>query len=409
MTQVHANNSQSNDITSEATDSTGHFDVRSLLKSTVEGKDPEQAAYGKSGVISDSEASTEFDKEVSESSSPLDDLMASTDETEEVTETEDSQEAASSESEDNETDNSELSDLVNDREDSEVKADIETVKLKMKDDKGRPQKLEVNYSDRKLIKRKFIEAAGMRKFQSERDAIKKDFTDIQSKYTELNDVYSKLDETFKKEGVKGLVNLLGQGDDPWKAAVDEELKHRDYINGLSPQEKYQLEVEEKQKAYEAQIQSERAKREEFEKKMAEKEEMALRQSLEAKLQPAFDRYRFAGKLNDAVVEHQFDEAIWNKVTSRLNEYPDEVELTQAIVDKEFRTVANNFRKMLNQQAEQKVKTTIEKKKADAGKRAQVAAKKGLSSNADKRKFVEDIQSGNIKDAFSAMFSGKVKL
>lgn len=392
-------------------DAQGNFDTMALLRATVSGQDPEEAAYGRTGVIT-GDAAAEFDEETS--NSPLDDLMAGAeadayDDTGEEAAALD-EDAASSESEQDDADSEpSLLDKLDSDKAEEPALDIETVTLKMRDEKGRPQKLEINYSDRDLIKRKFIEAAGMRKFQAERDTVKKEMADIQTRYEELNSVYSKLDEAFQKDGVKGVVSLLGEGNDPWAEAVDAELQHREYLANLTPQEKYRLEVDERTKKYEAQLASERAKREEFERKMAEREEQAAMQSLESQLHPAFDRYRFTGKLGDPVVEHQFDEAVWNKVMTRLSEVPDDVELTQAMIDKEFRTVANNFRKMLSQQSEKVVKSTIEKKKADASKRAQVAAKKGLSSNADNRKFAEDMRSGNIKDAFAAMFSGKVKL
>ncbi len=400
---------KSPELQSAVMDKTGHFDTRSLLSSVISGQDPEQATYGRSGVLAPS-SDDSFSGADEDSSSPLDKFASESDS--EGDGSKDIQEsAASSGSETGEPENGEPSSLDNlaSKNPETGKVDIETITLKMKDEQGRPQKLKVDYTDREAIKKAYIQAAGMRKFQNERDTARKELADIQAKHTELNQVYSVLDAAFKKDGVKGVVNLLGQGQNPWAEAVDAELKHRNYIAGLTPAEKYQLDMEEKAKVYEQQLAAEKGKREEFERKMAEKEEQTALKSLESRLHPAFDRYRFAGKLSDPVVEHQFDEAIWNKVTAQLAEYPDDMELTAAVIDKEFRTVANNFRKMLNTQSEKAVKATIEKKKVEAGERAQVAAKKGLSGNADSRKFVEDVKSGNIRDAFSAMFSGKVKL
>ena len=401
--------SKSPELKSEVVDKSGSFDIRSMMAATLEqGKDPEQAAYGQSGVI-DSTKSESFAEDTAQFS-PWEDSIVDGEGNGES-----SQEAASSGS-DTDTENGELSsnsatDMLDKVDSTEAKAaaDIETITLKIKDSEGRPQKLKVDYSDREAIKKAYMQAAGMRKFQAERDTVKKEMADIQTKYTELNQVYSSLDAAFQKDGVKGVVALLGQGNNPWEDAVNQELNHRKYLANLTPAEKYQLEVEEKQKGYESQLKAERTRREEFERKIAEKEEQAALKSLESRLHPSFDRYRFAGKLGDPVVEHQFDEAVWNKVVSQLAEYPDSAELTQAVIDKEFRTVANNFRKIISQQTEKTVQKTIENKKADASQRAQVAAKKGLSGNSDSRRFVEDVKSGNIKDAFAAMFSGKVKL
>lgn len=385
-------------LTSSVTDKTGHLDIRSLLDATVKGQDPEQAAYGRTGVIDDSSAK-EFTEEAEEESSPLDAFSQGSEEQE-------------SDSQDTETEDGELSEMLdsNSAPKKEESNDIEQVTLKFKDPvTGRLQKLEVDYSDREKIKKAYMQAAGMRKFQKERDLAKQTIAEVQKKYDELNDVYTKLDNAFESEGVKGVVKLLGQGENAWEEAVEKELKHREYLSNLTPTEKYRLEMEERQQAYERELTAERNKRAEFEKRISEREEQASMKSLESRLHPAFDRYRFTGKLGDPVVEHQFDEAIWNKVMNRLSEYPDSVELTQSLIDKEFREVSNNFRKMVSKQTEESVKKTIEKKKVDATKRAQVVAKKGLSTNGDKQKFVDDIKSGNIKDAFSAMFSGKVKL
>jgi len=285
--------------------------------------------------------------------------------------------------------------------------DIETAFFK--DENGRKQKLKIDYTDRKIIKQRFLEAAAMRRFQVRGDEFKNKLSEAETKFSELNDVYSKLDTAFQQDGVKGVVSLLGQGENAWADAVDAELRTRDYLSNLTPNEKYQLEMEEFKRTSASQLAAERTKREQFEQQIAAKEEQAELRSLESKLNPAFDRYRFAGKLNDSVIEEQLDEAIWTKVTNRLSEYPDDVELTQAIVDKEFRQIANNYRKIISKESEKTVKKTIEKKKTEASQRAQVAARKGLTGSNATKKFVEDIKGGDLASAWSSFMSGNVKL
>jgi len=388
-------------------DSTGHFDTMSLLQQTIEqGKDPSEVAYGVGNSEDISGGSLAEDDEIETSPSPLEALEADLD-NEEYSEA-----AATSESEsENETEDDSLSESLLDKLDSKTEEDsVEDIEyIKVTDDEGRKKRFKVDFTDKDSIRKAFKQAAGMRKFQKERDTARTELTDIQSKYNELNEVYSNLDTAWKEGGVKAVVELLGQGSEAWKSAVDEELKQRDYLANLTPNEKLQLEAEKEREKFQRELERERKQREEFQTKIAEKEEQAALQSLESKLHPAFDRYRFAGKLGDEVIEHQFDEAVWNKVTQRLAEYPDDMNLTQAIIDKEFRTVANNFRKMVSMQTEKKVQKTIEKKKSEASQRAQVAAKKGLKGNADTRKFVDDMKNGNNLDAFKALFSGKVKL
>lgn len=306
-----------------------------------------------------------------------------------------------------ESDSESLLSNLNSSEDAQPTGDIEFIRVT--DETGRKRKVKIDYTDRKSIANAFKQAAGMRKFQAERDKVKTDYTDIQAKYTELNDVYGKLNNAWEEGGVKAVVNLLGGSADAWEKAVEEDAAHKAYLENLTPNEKIKLEMEEREKNYQAQLNAERKKREEFQSTIAQKEEQAALQSLESKLHPSFDRYRFAGKLGDPVAEHHFDTSVWNLVTKRLEEYPDDVELTQAIIDKEFRTVANNFRKVVNVQTEKKVQKTIENKKVDASQRAQVAAKKGLTSTGDAQKFVDDIKGGNLASAWSSFMSGKVKL
>ncbi len=286
-------------------------------------------------------------------------------------------------------------------------ADIEFIMAK--DETGRKQKIEVNYSDKEAIKKAYAAAAGMRKFQAERDVERKAKAELEKKHTELNDVYSKLNDAFQKGGAKAVVALLGSGEQAWHEAVNTELKHRDYLDSLTPDEKYKLEIQEVKRVGQEQLKAEQTRREAFERQIAEREEQTALRSLESKLNPAFDRYRFAGKLGDEQAESTIDEAIWTKVTNRLSELPDDVELTQGLIDKEFRAVADTYRKVINKQAETKVQKTIETKKVNATERAQVAATKGLKQSTGSKQFVDSIKSGDLASAWAALSSGKVKL
>lgn len=314
---------------------------------------------------------------------------------EEEGESEEDDELAASEDSD-ESLTSMLSPSMKKSKDSPKKSgDIEEILVKGAE--GRKQKLKINYSDKKAIKQAFIKAAGMRKFQAERDSALSSYRSMKEDYDGLKNDFSKIDEAYEAHGAKGIVELLG-GEEAWQKAVDDELANREYIAGLSAEQKYQMEMEKRDKLYQQQLQSERSKREEFQKQMEEKEFQTSLRELESKLHPAFDRYRFAGKLGDAATENLYDEAIWGKVKERLAEYPDNVDLSQAIIDKEFRTVANAFKKHIKVQAEKQVKKTVAKKKSETAQRAQVAAKKGLKGSSQQRQLLENLRQGNLGDA-----------
>ncbi len=386
---VHAHQSTPASIPAEGMNSAGNFDVKTLMHNMLGAQQTTEQ---------ETEPTTEFESRapVPESEySPL--------------------EAMERELEDEETEvgpatvgarnpkTTELSKTA----DSPLTGDIETVRVKSED--GRHQQLKIDYTDRNAIKQAHLKAAGMRKFQAERDIVQKSLTDIQGKHQELSNDFEKLETAWTKGGVKGLATLLGGGEEAWHKAVDEEVQRREYMANLTPHEKRAMDLD-NARAKEVTRSSElEQKYQALLQKTEQEQEKAVHASLESRLHPSFDRYRVAGKLSDPVLEHQLDQAIWTQSMQRLNEYPEHVELTQALIDKEFRTVAGNFNKLINQQTEKKVKTVLDNKKADASQRAQITAKKGLSVDSDKRKFVEDMKSGNIRDAFAAMFTGKVQL
>jgi len=259
-----------------------------------------------------------------------------------------------------------------------------------------------------MIKDAFVKAAGMRKFQAERDEMKKKAETVEKEHLQLKTDFSKLETVWEKEGVKGLVTLLA-GEKGLKELVDQELSHRDYMSNLSPDEKYKLEIGNYQKLLEKQKVDTEEKYKKLLEDVTRKNEEADAKSMEAMIHPAFDRYRFSGKLGDAVAEQAYDEALWGRVRDKLASYPDNVDITQATIDREFREAAMVFKKVMAVQTENKVKSTIENKKADAASRVQTVAKKGLTNTSEKQKFVNDMKSGNIRDALSSMFSGKVKI
>jgi hypothetical protein len=280
--------------------------------------------------------------------------------------------------------------------------DIEEILVKGPE--GRKQKLKVDYSDRKAIKQAFMKAAGMRKFQAERDAALKTHQELSKEHDGLKQDFGKIEKAFEEHGPKGIVELIG-GEDAWQKAVDDELAHRDYVSNLSADEKYQLELKKRDEQYQKQLTVEKTKREEFQKQIEEREAQAELQKLESKLHPAFDRYRFAGKLGDTATENLYDEAIWSKVKERLAEYPDTLELNQAAIDKEFRTVASMFRKHIKTQTEKQVKKTVEKKKTETAQRAQVAAKKGLSGSTQQKRMLDSLRKGDLSSALGLWKSG----
>lgn len=296
---------------------------------------------------------------------------------------------------------------VTDAPKTSSKSSIEEVFVKGAD--GKRQAVKVDYENRDLIKRAYMMAAGFPALTAKLGTTNSKYLALEKEHASLKTDMDKLESVYKDGGLKGLAKALGREEDI-KKLVDEELRHREYIASLSPDEKYRLEVKQQQEAADRRAAELEAK---YTKKLQEieaKEEQAATQSLESRLHPAFDRYRFAGKLGDEAMEHMLDETIWNQVVNkRLVDYPDDVELTQAIIDKEFRAVAQNLQKVINTQTEKKVQKTVDKKKVEAMESAQLTAKKGLATSGEAEKFKENIKSGNFTDAIASFMTGKVKL
>lgn len=273
---------------------------------------------------------------------------------------------------------------------------------------GKKTKMRVDYNDREAIKKAHLLASGMKLFQAQRDQANKKATEVEAKAKKLEEDFSKLDDILSNQGAPALIDrLLGQGS--FDKLIDERIKHTEYLASLSPQEKQALSIQQERDSMRAELEAEKKLNETHRTEITARENESSKRALMSKLQPSFDRYRMAGKLGDPIAEEYYDDAIWTKARARLKQYPAEVELTQAIVDKEFREVSSTFAKMMKGQADKVVKATVDKKKTEAAKQAQVIAARGMQTPGEKAKFIEAIQRGDTKSAFRAFLDGKVKL
>jgi molybdopterin converting factor small subunit len=136
-------------------------------------------------------------------------------------------------------------------------------------------------------------------------------------------------------------------------------------------------------------------------KMAEKLEEASRfkeeaelKSLESKIHPAFNQYRFAGKLGDADAEHHLDEMLWTKALSNLEQYD---EVTHEAIVKEFSAVAKTLDKVINKKVESKTKEVSKERKRNAKTTAQMQQVRGYVDSDLKKEAATKIRSGNLTD------------
>lgn len=278
-------------------------------------------------------------------------------------------------------------------------ADI--AEIKITDDKGQ-RKVKVDFADKDKMTRFVQLAYGARKWQKERDEVKKQLD-------EKVQMWDKFESAWK-QGYKGLINTLEGKEDAFDKLVSQEIERRQALEDMSPVERKAMEVEERIR--QQQLESDRLKST-YEKKLEEisrKEQEASTKELQSKINPSFERYRFAGKLGSEVAEHEFDTMLWERTLARLEKLPDTVQITQAIIDKEFRTVSSLMSGHLKGQAEKEVKKSIETKKTVAANKVQAAAKRNVTPKAGVDEVRESLRAGNMTDALTKFFKsgGKVK-
>lgn len=306
----------------------------------------------------------------------------------------------------NESGNSSVKVKADDKSDKAKAADIEEITFT--DTKGR-RTVKVDFSDRDKLKKIASLAYGSRKFQAERDQFKQDLAKEREDAVKLKSDMSKFESIYEKEGLKGLALLL-EGPEGFNKFLKSSLQEQERWDEMPVSERNAL-IRERE--LEARVASEKTSKEEYERRLGEldkRQRDADEKVFESKLHPAFDRYRFAGKLGDPVAEHKLDKAVWADVMDALQPYEDKgVEITQAMIDKEFRKASQELSKVVNTQVQKNTKVALQKVKNTAQTKAQAKVTQGMQTSTDSEQFKKDISSGNTRDALRAFLGGKVKL
>lgn len=249
---------------------------------------------------------------------------------------------------------------------------------------------------------------GMRKFQTERDQAVKELSAVKPELKALKDNWAALEGAFSSDGIAGVINLLAGKPDAYKAHIQSELDRANARASATPSQKAQMD-------YEDRIQAEQRARAKLEKEFKElnstvaaKAEAAELSQVKSIVNPIYEKYRFTGKLGDAEAEYYQDKALWREAMENLDALPEE-QITRETIEAEFKKAADNARRVINRQADSKVKKTLEAKKVSAQDSAATRAMSGMQSSAATDDFRANIRSGNIADAFRALTTGKIRL
>jgi predicted methyltransferase len=280
-------------------------------------------------------------------------------------------------------------------------ADIEEIILT--DDEGK-KKLKVDWNDREKIKKYIQMAAGMRKYQAERDKLKAEYEGYRKQSLDKVDSYEALNTAWQSRGLEGVIDLLA-GEGSYGKFKADAVREAQFLSSASPEAKKAYEIEQ-------QLLQERREREKLTKEVEEnlrrsreQQEAAQQKEVESLVYPAFDKYRFQGKLGDEVLEHSLDEAVWTQTLARLEKLP-EGSLTGAVVDREFRSVAATFNKAIQKQASTEARRVVDTKKAQAKEAVTAAAARGMKDTKSSNEVREKIAKGDLKSAFLDMINGR---
>jgi hypothetical protein len=347
--------------------------VQAALEAFKGGKDPEAAVYGTTGSVKPS---------------PVEELAP----------VEASATSDTSSSEEHES-----------PEEAQAQALPDEEEILVTDDAGK-RKVKVSYKDRERIKKAYEAAAGMRKFQAERDkAIKKaaELEKIAPEYQDLKKSWGAVEEAFKTSGVAGLVNLLAGKENAYDTYIQSEVEKRNRRATASPDELRQMDMEEA-------LNTERKARARLEKQVEEQlnsakteREIASQKAAESVLHPTFNKYRFSGQLGDEVLEERLDSAIWEQAKAELGRHKED-EISAADVDRVFREVASSFRKVIKTEANKQTKQAIATKKANATEAAAAAATRGTAASTGRDTVMKDMASGKLGNSLLAALSGKLR-
>jgi hypothetical protein len=365
----------------------------------IRGEDPEKAAFGTS---SDSKLETPVTDEPTSSSETSAPEGEAFDPQKWMSEDSgDGADAPAEEPSKNEPSNA-LDEVFENKDSEEVPSDFE--ELMVTDHRGR-RKVKIDWSDREKLKKLVQRAYGGQKWKVDKEKAESRAKDL-SPYKESWDA---VETAFKTEGFEGLVKLLSKEDGAYDSYMEKEYQRRRARESASTDELERMDLEDR-------LTREQRERERVNQELAKVREsstqtleLSERKELESKIHPAFDRYRFKGKLGDPVIEHQLDSAIWTQALKSLEGLPEETDVTASDADKAFRSVANSFRKIIKNQTEKQVSKTIRKKKKDAQEGAAVKAMSGMKSSGSVNKFKEDMKGGDVVSAMRSFLTGEVKL
>ncbi len=141
-------------------------------------------------------------------------------------------------------------------------------------------------------------------------------------------------------------------------------------------------------------------------------EAAVRERLEASVNPAFDAVRFAGTLGDDALETRLDKGVWSDAMDTLAEVEEKYgpeAITPQLARKVFKESAESVRKALQVQAKKEAAAATTARRTEAQTQVAKATTQQTSRQAEAEQFKQNLNTGNWAEAFKSVLTGRVKL
>jgi hypothetical protein len=277
------------------------------------------------------------------------------------------------------------------------------------DESGKRRKVEIDYNDRASVKKAFELMHGSRKWQAERDRAITQQKEASEKAARYEKLWSAMERAYEEAGELGVLDLIGGKQGAAQEFLKKQYERQKFLENASEKEIAELQQRERLERLERELEKERKAKEEWTKKMEQERETAELRSLESRVNPTFEKYRFDGRLGNADDEAMFDEMLWNTTMKRLEPYEARgEEITRELVEREFRTVATAIRKRISGLAEKTASVAVEKKKQEALTNAQAASQNAYRKGGIAKEAGDMLRSGNLRGLFEnwGKFGGK---
>jgi len=262
-----------------------------------------------------------------------------------------------------------------DENSTELSENVEEVAVKGKD--GKRKNIKVDFSDKDKLKKYVQKAANAVRLQSERDALQAKVGKLEEAQTAMNS----LQEIVDTKGFEGLIDHLNSDNGGFKAWMDQKVARHEQRLHASEDELARLDAEDK--AAELQRRLERIEQQEQsrEERLSEERNQVELDKLASQVNPVYFKYTFDGKLGDSVAEQRHNKAMFREVTETLDNLREEgVQITPAVIEREFKAYASPLLKGVNRKVRQNTKRAIDKKKAEATTHAQQQVRRGYNTD-----------------------------